>query len=393
MPPDFDRLIDRGVYPTQKLQSADLLQHFGRDDLLPFWIADMDLAAPPDVVAALVERAAHGIYGYEYRPASFLEAVTGWYQRRQQWTIDPAHIEPCPGALSATAIIINQHSEPGDGVILQPPVFFEFRLILRKNERALVKNPLRLVDGHYEMDFDDLETKAADPRNKILILCNPHNPIGRVWTRAELARVAAICAKHDVLVISDELHGDIVYPPHHFTPYASLSPAVAGRSFTTLSPAKTFNLAGMVDGLVVIPDDAFRAQFNHFADRYQINRTNVFTNAAVESAYRHGDAWLEALLDYLGENIAFMQAFLQAHLPQVRLIQPEGTYLVWLDFSGLGLPAKELDHFLAHKAGLALNSGYWFGREGAGYARMNIAAPRAVIGQALEQLRAAAQAL
>ena len=386
---DFDKLIDRRLYPTQKLNPADLKQHFGSDNLLPFWIADMDLPAPPTVVDKLMTRAEHGIYGYEYRPDSFYNAMLDWYKRRHHWTLDRSHIEPCPGVLSALAILINQHTKEGDGIILQPPVFFEFRLVVRKNGRKFVKNPLRLVDGHYEMDFADLETKAADPRNKLLILCNPHNPVGRVWTREELEQVAAICQKHNVLVISDEIHGDIVYQPHRYTPYASLSETVANSSFTCLSPAKTFNLAGMIDGMVVIPNDAYRQQYDHFADRYQINRTNVFTTVAVEAAYREGEAWLEALLAYLEQNVAFMQDYLQQHLPQVKLIQPEGTYLVWLDFRGLGLEAKALDQFLAQKAGLALNSGYWFGREGAGFARMNIATPRQLLAQALTQLRQA----
>lgn len=386
---NFDKLIDRRLYPTQKWNPTDLKQHFGRDDLLPFWIADMDLPGPPGVVEKLVARAKHGLYGYEYRPDSFYAAMLSWYERRYQWTIDRTHIEQCPGALSALAILVNQHTDEGDGIIVQPPVFFEFRLILRKNNRRMVKNALSLVSGRYEIDFEDLEVKATDPQNKILILCNPHNPVGRVWTRAELAQIAAICERHNVLVVSDEIHGDIVFPSHQYTPYASISESVAHSSFISLSPAKTFNLAGMVDSLVVIPNDDFRQQFNNFADRYQINRTNVFTSAAVEAAYRDGEAWLEALLAYLVQNVAFMQEYLQQHIPQVKLIEPEGTYLVWLDFRELGLETKELDQLLARKAGLALNSGYWFGREGAGFARMNIATPREVLARALEQLREA----
>ena len=380
---DFDKLIDRRIYPTQKWNPTDLKQHFGSDDLLPFWIADMDLPAPPSVVNTLVTRAEHGLYGYEYRPDSFYDALIGWYQRRHQWTMERSHIESCPGVLSALAILINQHTDEGDGIILQPPVFFEFRLIVRKNGRKIVKNPLRLVDGQYQMDFVDLEEKAADPRNKLLILCNPHNPVGRVWRREELEQVAAICHKHNVLVVSDEIHGDIVYQPHRYLPYATVSETAVNHSFTLLSPAKTFNLAGMVDGLVVIPNDDYRQQYAHFADRYQINRTNVFTSAAVEAAYREGEGWLEALLTYLGQNVAAMQAHLQ---PPVKLIEPEGTYLVWLDFRELGLEPQELSQFLAQKAGLALNFGYWFGGEGAGFARMNIATPRPLLVRALTQL-------
>ena len=386
MPVDFDKIVDRRLYPTLKLNPTSLKRHFGREDLLSFWIADMDFPAPPAVIEQLVKRAEHGVYGYEYRPDSYYEAMISWYKQRHDWPIERSHIQPCPGALSALAILLNQHSTEGDGIIVQPPAFLEFRLIIRENARKLVKNPLRLVEGHYEMDFEDLGTKAADPQNKILILCNPHNPIGRVWTRTELERVADICQRHNVLVISDEIHGDIVYPPHRYVPYASISPAAAKNSFTCLSPAKTFNLAGMVDGMVIIPDDEYRQQYRHFAGRLQINRTNLFTSIAVETAYREGEEWLESLLLYLAQNVAFIRDYLQQNMPQVKLIEPEGTYLVWLDFRELGLEVKELDEFLAQEAGLALNSGYWFGREGAGFARMNIAVPRQVLDRALTQL-------
>ena len=389
----FDKIIDRHQYPTQKWRADDLKQHFGSEDVLPFWIADMDFSAPPAVVEKLTARVQQGVYGYEYRPDSYYESIINWYAQRHQWTIARPHIQPCPGVLSAIAILISQHSQEGDGVIVQPPVFFEFRLVIRKNGRKIVKNALQLVDGRYQIDFDDLETKAADPRNKILILCNPHNPVGRVWTRAELARVDEICRQHDVRVISDEIHGDIVYQPHRYTPFASLSETAAQNAFICLAPAKTFNLAGMVDGMVIIASDDYRQQYDYFADRYQINRTNVFISVATEVAYSEAGPWLDELLAYLQQNITFIQDFLDQHIPQVKLVEPEGTYLVWLDFSGLGLDAKELAQFLAQQAQLALNSGFWFGREGAGFMRMNIASPRAVLEEAMMRLQTAVEGL
>jgi cystathionine beta-lyase len=396
----FDEIIDRQQYPTQKWNPHDLKQHFGSEDVLPFWIADMDFSAPQVIVENLMNRAQQGIYGYEYRPDSFFESVINWYVQRHQWTIARPHIQPCPGVLSAIAILINQHSEEGDGIIVQPPVFFEFRLVIRKNGRRLsknplrlVKNPLRLVDGRYQMDFDDLETKAADPRNKILILCNPHNPIGRVWKREELAQVDEICRKHNVRVISDEIHGDIVYRPYRYVPFASLSEAAAQNAFICLSPAKTFNLAGMIDGMVLIANDEYRQQYDNFADRYQINRNNVFSTAAIEIAYREGASWLDALLAYLQRNIDFVGDFLEEHNTQVKLVEPEGTYLVWLDFNELGLEAGDLARFLAQEAGLALNSGFWFGREGAGFMRMNIASPRSILEEAMMRLKRAVEVI
>ena len=390
---DFDQLIDRQQYPTQKWNPQDLQAHFGREDVLPFWIADMDFSAPPAVVEKLLARARQGVYGYEYRPESFYDAVIDWYTQRHRWTIERTHIEPCPGVLSAVAILINQHTEEGDGIIVQPPVFFEFRLVIRKNGRKLVKNPLRLADGRYEIDFDDLEAKAADPRNKILILCNPHNPIGRVWTRDELANIDEICRRHNVRIISDEIHGDIVYPPHRYVPFASLSEAAAQNAFICLSPAKTFNLTGMIDGMVVIANEDDRRRYDHFADRFQINRNNVFAMAAIETAYREAAPWLDDLLAYLWQNIAYVREFLAVNLPQVKLVEPEGTYLIWVDFTELGLEAGDLAQFLAQEARLALNSGFWFGREGAGFMRMNIACPRSVLEEAMLRLKKAAGTL
>lgn len=383
---DFEKIVDRQLYPTQKWNPANLKQHFGNDDLLPFWVADMDFQSSPAVIESLLARAEHGIFGYEYKQSSYVESLLNWYQNRHGWRIDPAHIEPCPSVLNAIAILLNQHSESGDGVIVQPPVFFEFRMVIRSNNRQMVKNPLRLVDGKYQMNFEDLEEKAAEPRNKIMILCNPHNPVGRVWTREELVLVGEICQRHNVLLISDEIYGDIVYKPHQYTPLASISDELAQKSVTCLSPAKTFNIAGIVDATAVIANEQYRDQFHDFAHRYQINKTNVFASAAIEAAYSQGSEWLDELLIYLQDNINFVQSYLGENLPQVKLIEPEGTYLVWLNFEELGLEAKALEEFLAQKAKLALNSGYWFGREGAGYARMNIACPQSILQEALSRL-------
>ena len=390
---NFDQIFDRNEYPTMKWHQAQWKEHFGYDDLLPFWVADMDFQAPPVVIESLQKRAEHGIFGYEYKKDSFFDALIDWYANRHQWRINPAYLETCPSVLSAIGILIDQHSELGDGIIVQPPVFFEFRMVIRSNGRRMVKNPLKLVNGKYQMDFEDLEAKAADPKTKMLILCNPHNPVGRVWTREELTQAGEICRAHNVLVISDEIHGDIVYPPNKYTPFASISDELAEASFTCLSPGKTFNIPGLSDAMAIIPNEGYRNRFHDFAHRYQINKTNVFASAAIEAAYNEGDPWLDELLKYLQKNIDFLQIYLQENLPEVKLIEPEGTYLVWLDFQGLGLGTKELAVFLAQKAHIALNPGYWFGREGAGYARMTIASPRPILEEALQRLKDAAVTL
>ncbi|MEA3357378.1 MAG: MalY/PatB family protein [Patescibacteria group bacterium] len=383
---DFDHVIDRNEYPTLKWNKLLLIEHFGSEDVLPLWVADMDFHTPSVVIDSLLKRAKHGIFGYEYKKEGYINAFINWYANRHQWSIDQTHIEFCPSVLNAIAVLINLHSEKGDGIIIQPPVFFEFRMVIRSNDRRIIKNPLRFDNGKYQMDFGDLEEKAANPKNKMMIICNPHNPIGRVWTREELSRAGEICRRHNVLIISDEIHGDIVYGSNRYTPFVSISDELAQVSFACLSPAKTFNIAGMIDATAVIPNEEYRQRFHDFAHRFQINKTNVFASAAIEAAYSEGSEWLDELLVYLQSNIDFLKSFLDENLPQVKLVEPEGSYLVWLDFRELSMEAKELERFLAQKARLALNPGYWFGREGAGYARMNIACPQSTLYEAMSRL-------
>jgi len=383
---NFDKYIDRGQYPTMKWSKSFLEEHFGNEEVIPMSVADMDLQAPPFVIEHLQKRVAHGIYGYEYKLQSYFDALISWYRNRHGWVIDQQQIEACPSILNAIAVLINQQSNEGDGIIIQPPVFFEFRMVIRSNGRKIVKNPLNLVEGRYQIDFDDLETKAADPNNKILILCNPHNPVGRVWTEAELKQVATICERHEVFVIADEIHGDFAFPPHKYTPYLAV-PEIAGQNAAIcISPAKTFNIAGMVDAMTIIPDESHRHLFHDFAHRYQTNKINVFASTAIEAAYRGGAGWLDELLEYLQENLDLIRIIIEENNIGVSLIEPEGTFLAWLDFRELDLEAKELHNFLSQKAELAISPGYWFGREGAGFGRMTIGCPRSTVQSALINL-------
>ncbi len=386
---NFNETIDRSVYPTMKWSPSFLAEHFGNEAAVPMSVADMDLMAPPAVVAKLHERVAHGVFGYEYKADSYFNALESWYLNRHGWNLNRQQIEACPSILSAIAILINQHSDEGDGVILQPPVFFEFRMVIRSNKRRIVKNALNLVDGRYEIDFDDLEAKAANENNKILILCNPHNPVGRVWTKQELEQVAEICKRHGVFVIADEIHGDFAYAPHRYTPFLTVTNIDTENVAACISPAKTFNISGMVDAMAVIPNADQGQRFRDFAHRYQINKINVFASIATETAYRDGGAWLDELLVYMQGNIAFIQEFLLENGSGISLIEPEGTFLAWLDFRELGLDAKALQRFLAHDANIAVSPGYWFGREGAGFARMTIGTPRSTIKQAFSNLAGA----
>jgi cystathionine beta-lyase len=383
---NFDQLIDRRQYPTLKWDRAYLSEYFGNAEAIPMSVADMDLKAPPSVIAQLHERVAHGIYGYETRPEDYHDELRAWYQRRHRWTIDPQYIEPCASIMNAISILIEQHTEAGNGVILQPPVFFEFKLAIRNNGRRVVKNPLNLVDGRYQIDFDDLEAKASDPDNTLLILCNPHNPVGRVWTEDELKRIAEICERHGVFVIADEVHGDFALPPHTYTPYLSVAEPITHECAACISPAKTFNISGMVDAVTVIPDETNRRAFHEFVERYQMHRINVFASVATETAYREGAEWLDDLLVYIQGNVDWASAYLAANIPPVSLVEPEGTFLLWLDFRELGMDVKALARFLAVDAGVALSPGYWFGREGAGFARMTIGCPRATVRRAFDHM-------
>ena len=383
---DFDLVIDRSGSPAEKWNKPALLKHFGRDDLLPFWVADMEFKAPPTVYGSLIERAENGIFGYEYKQASLYNAIIQWYSTRHHWKIDKPDLRFSRGILNAISMLINLHTEEGDGIIIQPPVFFEFRLAIRDNKRNVIRNPLKRIDERYQMDFDDLEEKAADPRTKMLILCNPHNPVGRVWRRDELQRVGEICKEHHVLVVSDEIHGDFVFKGHKYIPFASISDEIARNSFTCLSPAKTFNIAAVTDGIVIIRNEEYRKQYDQFSGQLLINKTNAFSVIAMETAYQTGGEWLDQVLDYLQGNQSYLNDYLIDRIPKVRLVEPEGTFLAWLDFRELGMEAKELEVFLAQKARLALNSGYWFGRQGAGYARMTIACPQSMLKEALARL-------
>ncbi|RUM94232.1 MAG: cystathionine beta-lyase [Thiothrix sp.] len=391
---DFDILHDRSQSAAEKWEKAAMKEHFGRDDLLPFWVADMEFQASPNILGGLVERAENGIYGYEYRPDSLSDAIIQWYASRHQWVINKSDLCFSRGVMNAITILISQHTEKGDGIIVQPPVFFEFRIAILKNKRKLVRNPLIKNGTSYEMDFEDLEKQAAKPRNKILILCNPHNPVGRVWTKEELQHVGEICFKHNVLVISDEIHADITYKNHQYTPYSkAVGEDISQQSFTCISPAKTFNIASITDAMVVISNQEYRQQYEVFVTQYFLGKPNTFTVAAMESAYRNGGEWLDEFLVYLQNNLDFLKDYLRNNIPKVQLIEPEGSFLVWLDFTELNMDAKDLESFLAQKARIALNSGYWFGRQGAGYARMTIACPQSMLREGLSRLEQAINAL
>ena len=385
---NFDTEIDRSEVAALKFDGDTMQSIFGTSDLWPSWVADMDFRASRQIQDALIRRAEHGVYGYESSNQALPEAVAAWYSKRHGWPLDSGHILFSPRTLASITALVELFSQKGQGVIVQPPVFYDFKMIIAAQGRRLVKNPLLLQDGCYRMDFDQLETVAADSNNSLLILCNPHNPIGRVWSKQDLSRLAEICAANGVFIIADEIHGDITYR-QDYVPLASLSDEAALNCATCISPIKSFNLAGVANSMIVIADDAKRSLCRDYFSRLEVNKNNVFTTAAMLSAYTEAEAWLDQVIDYLNENIETLNNFLREKVPAVKLIKPEGTYLLWLDFRELGLDAKKLEKFLVEEAKIASNPGHWFGREGAGFARINIACPRSVLLRALENLEAA----
>ncbi len=366
---------------------ASLERLFGAiEGLLPLWIAEPYLPLAPPVVEALTSRAALGWYGYEVRPESTVAAFRAWSTRRHGWDPGDFTIIVSPSLGTSIGSALELVTDPGDAVILQPPVFTDFKPLVARAHRKIARNSLHLEDGRYTMDLDRLESLAAKPTTTALILCNPHNPVGRVWTETELRLVAQICSTHDVFVISDEIHADIMLGDSRFTPFASVTAGLDVQWAALHGPIKTFGLAGVTDTLIVTNDGTFAEAFSAMSSRLHLTRNNVFSIAATEAAYTHGDAWLDDMLVLVSRNVAALRDGLPDPLA---IIEPEGTYLAWLDLRALEMDVPDLTRWLPHQARLALSPGHWFGREGAGFARMTIAVASDVIDEAIARFTAA----
>ncbi|MDF2501166.1 MAG: Cystathionine beta-lyase [Anaerosporomusa subterranea] len=388
---DFSQIIPRKGTGSRKWDAVDTV--FGSADVLPLWIADMDFASPEAVTRKLIERASHPIYAYNTQEASLYQALINWVKRQHNWEIEQDWIILAPGVVPSIVLSILALSEPGDGVIIQPPVYPPFFDSIKDNQREIVENPLIENNGRYEIDYDDLEQKLADPKNKLLLFCSPHNPVGRVWTRAELSKVYELCQKYNVDVLSDEIHSDLVYSEHKHTVFASLGTPVCKQSVTFMAASKTFNVAGLNLSFIVVPCKRRRALIKAEINRLHLNRNNLFGVLASETAYVEGDAWLDGLLEYLEKNADTLVDFTEKRLPKVKVVKPEGTYLAWLDFRAYFSNAKELDDFLVQKAKVGLNSGKTFGRQGEGFARINLATQRSVLLEALVRIEKALEAV
>lgn len=382
---DFDKTVDRRGTGAVKYEALPAL--FGRADLLPLWVADMDFETPDFIVEAMRRRLDHPVFGYTVMPEAWYGAVTDWLRDRHGWEVRKEWLSYIPGIVKGIGMVINAFLAPDEKVVIQPPVYHPFRLVPQHNGREVVYNPLRPTESGYEMDFDNLEQVLQDPKCKLLVLSNPHNPAGIVWPRETLVRLAEICHAHGVLVISDEIHCDMALFGHKHVPFACVSDKAAAISITFGAPSKTFNIAGIVSSYAVVPDPDLRKRFYGWVEANEFGAPDIFAPIATVAAFTQGEPWREEMVRYLEGNVLFVEDYLAKYIPAIRPMRPQASFLVWLDCTGLGLDHDALVSLFVDKAGLALNDGDMFGAPG--WMRLNIGTPRAVLQEALERLRAA----
>jgi len=383
---NFDEIINRKNTDCVKYDMREEI--FGKSDVIPMWVADMDFRSPDFVMAALKERLTHEILGYSIRSEGFYTAAVNWLNKRHGWQVKHEWLSVSPGVVPALALCVLAYTNPGEKIIIQPPVYTPFFEVVESNGRQLLCNPLKNINNRYYFDFEDLEQKI-DAHTKMLILSHPHNPAGRVWTKQELLQLSNICIKNNIIILSDEIHSDLIFNKYQHIPLASLSETIAQHTITAIAPSKTFNLAGLHTSVLIISNKDLLSAYKAMLNKLHIGSDNLFGNIALEAAYKNGEAWLEQLLDYLQGNVDFVKDFLKRYLPDIKLVEPEGTYLLWLDFRKWKMDQKQLNDFLINKACVGFSDGMIYGKEGEGFQRMNIACPRSVIEKALSQVREA----
>ena len=385
----FDQIINR--QGTASVKTDEVKEILGREDLIPLWVADMDFATPPFVLDAIRKRCEHPILGYTCKPDSYYQAIIGWMKMRYHMEVRKEQLNYVPGIVPGLGMAINALTQPGDKIMIMPPVYPPFFWLVTRNNRRLVECPLRLEDGHYRMDLDLFRRSIKGVR--ALILCNPHNPGGIVWTREELETIAEVCADDNVIVLSDEIHADLTLPPRQHLPFPMVSEKARNNSVTFMSPSKAFNMPGVSASHTVIFNEGLRARFEAYLESCELNGGHVFAFPAVEAAYSNGTEWLEQLLSYIQGNIDYVTDYIHTHMPKIKVIVPMASYLVWLDCRDLKLSQEALNDWFVSKAHLALNDGKTFGKEGIGFMRMNIGSPRSILEQAMKQLHSAYQQL
>ena len=388
---DFDIIIDRKNTNSIKYDFAR--EKLMPKDILPLWVADMDFKTAPAIINRLKNTVEYGIYGYSDSKEDYYIAVSNWYEKHFGYKIKKSWIVKTPGVVFAIAMVIRALTNVGDGVLIQNPVYYPFSDVIRENERVLVNNSLVRNGNKYEIDFKDFERKIIENNVKLFILCSPHNPVGRVWKKWELKKLGDICIKHNVYVLSDEIHSDFVYPGYKHTMFNTLSEAYEKISITCTAPSKSFNLAGLQISNIIIPNIEIRKKIKKEIAKVGYSSVGIMGIVACQAAYEEGEEWLNELKQYIYSNLGYLRNYLEDNIPEIELVEPEGTYLVWLDCSKLGISGKKLEEFIIHKAGLWLDVGYIFGKEGDNYIRVNIACPKSILDKALNRLEKAVREL
>lgn len=382
---DFDQVIDRRGTGCTKYEQLDTM--FGRHDLMPLWIADLDFAVCPEIIDALVQRLQHPVLGYSFCPESYWQSIIEWLDRRHNFRPERDQLAFVPGVVKGIALALNYFTKPGDAVVIQPPVYHPFRHVIEGNHRRVAENPLVFADGNYTMDLEGLEETIIEQQPKMMILCNPHNPVGIQWDADTLAEVGRICRKHGVIVVSDEIHGDLMLDGRAHIPFTAVDDNCRAVAITLGAPSKTFNIPGLVSSWMIVQDAELRRDFYHWLEANEFSAPVMISTIGAEAAYRHGEAWLDQMLDYVAGNIQYTADFLQREVPGVSMVMPQASFLVWVDFRGLGLKQDELMQMLCERAHLALNDGVMFGKQGEGFMRLNVGTPRSVLTKALEHIR------
>ncbi len=384
---NFDEVIDRSGTNTIKLERLETM--FGRKDLIPLWVADMDFLSPPEVTAAMAERNKHGVFGYTLPSEGYFNSILNWLDKRHNYKVEQEELTFVPGVVKGFAFAMDAFTNEGDAVIIQPPVYHPFKLVTEALNRKVVNNPLVFENGEYKMDFDDLENKIKESGAKMLIFCSPHNPVGRVWSKEELSKLADICYDNNVLVVSDEIHSDFALFGNKHLPFATISDKARNNSITLMAPSKTFNIAGLVSSYAVIHNKEIQDKYLAFLSPRELDKGTIPAYVATEAAYSLGEPWLDAATEYIENNIKFVDEYLKNNIPQIKVVNPEAMFLLWLDCGDLNLSHKDLEDLFVNKAKLALNSGVMFGKEGYGFMRLNVGVPLSVLKKALDNLKKA----
>lgn len=383
---NFDEIVQREGTNCIKYDARE--RFFGSKDVLPLWVADIDFKTPDFIVDAIKKRTEHEIFGYTFRSDSYYQSIIDWMKRRHNWEIQKEWISFSPGVVAGLTYAIEAFSKPGDGVVVQSPVYFPFFDSVKGTKRKMIDNPLKIENGRYTFDFEDLKSKI-DENTKLLLLCNPQNPGGMVWTLEELTQLSTLCLENNIMIISDEIHSDLIYKGQKHIPLAGISEEVAQNCMISMAPSKTFNVAGFSSSLVIIPNKPKLARYERAIGVAHLHMGNIFGTVATEAAYSNGDQWLEQMLEYLWENYLLLEDFIKTRLPKVTVMKPEATYLIWLDFREYGMKNKELSEFATKQAKVGLNDGGRFGSGGDGWLRINIGCPRSILQEALERLEKA----